>query len=346
MSSTLLIKQIDTIKQEFFALLADATTQEALEACRLQFLSRNGTIASLMPLLKNLSLEDKKTIGPLINELKEITQNAFFERKSFLQKIALQNTLEQSKDFDVTAYVPQQPRGSLHPLTHMLHKIEDIFISMGYKVMTGPEVETEYYNFEALNIPADHPARDMWDTFWIDIPGLLLRTHTSTVQIRAMKTQSLPLAIVAPGRAYRHEATDATHDFMFNQIEGLLIDKHISFAHLLGTLKVFFRALFLQSTLEIRVRPSYFPFVEPGVEVDISCPFCTSGCSPCKKSGWIEIGGAGLTHPHVLKSCNIDPQEYSGFAFGLGLDRITMLMYGIKDIRLFSNNNIKFLEQF
>ena len=339
MSSTPLIEQINTIKKEFFALLANATTHEALEVCRLEFLSRNGKIASLMPLLKNLSLEDKKTVGPLINALKETTQQAFSECKTLLQKKELQKVLEQSKDFDVTAYLPQQAQGSLHT-------IEDIFISMGYKVMTGPEVETEYYNFEALNIPADHPARDMWDTFWLDIPGLLLRTHTSSVEIHAMETKQLPLAIVAPGRAYRHEATDATHDFMFNQIEGLLIDKHISFAHLLGTLKLFFRALFSNSALEIRVRPSYFPFVEPGVEVDISCPFCTSGCSPCKKSGWIEIGGAGLTHPHVLKSCNIDPEEYTGFAFGLGLDRITMLMYGIKDIRLFSNNNITFLEQF
>ena len=217
---------------------------------------------------------------------------------------------------------------------------------MGYQIVEGPEVETEYYNFEALNIPKNHPARDIMDTLWLTMPGYLLRTHTSTVQVHSMETKKLPLAIIAPGRVFRHEATDATHDFQFNQIEGVVIAENISLTHLLGTIKAFFRTLFNKEDLELKIRPDYFPFVEPGLEISISCPFCTEGCSLCKKTRFIEMGGAGLVHPNVLECSEINSKKYTGFAFGLGVDRIAMLMYGINDIRLFSTSKLEFLKQF
>ena len=338
--------KIDLLQHEFSLALAEVKNLEELEQFRVTFLSRNGRIAALMPELKNLSLEEKQQVGPVLNNFKQFAHEAFEAKKKALNNALLQEQLGKDQHFDVTAYLPQARIGTLHPITHIYKQILDIFISMGYEVLEGPEVETEYYNFEALNIPKDHPARDMWDTFWLDIPGLLLRTHTSSVQIRGMEKKELPLAVIAPGRVYRHEATDATHDFMFNQVEGLVISENISLSHLLATLKTFFRVLFKRDDLELRVRPSYFPFVEPGIEIDISCPFCTSGCSICKKTRLIEMGGAGLVHPNVLECCKIDSKKYSGFAFGLGVDRIAMLMYRINDIRLFSNGKIEFLKQF
>ncbi len=341
-----LLEEIQQLKNNSLSMLKTINTLEELEQFRITTLGRQGTIAQLMPRLKELSLEEKKAVGPAINELKQDVQQAFDQRLTELQKGVLTQQLQKEKFFDVTAYQPHAQRGTLHPLSHIYKKVQDIFISMGYSIAYGPEAETEYYNFEALNIPADHPARDEWDTLWLDIPGLLLRTHTSPVQIHAMKERELPLAVIAPGRAYRHEATDATHDFMFNQLELLIIDQNISMAQLLGTIKVFFRKFFEKENLEIRVRSSYFPFVEPGIEVDISCPFCTEGCSVCKKTKWIEIGGAGLVHPDVLRCCNIDTEKYSGCAFGFGLDRLTMLYYRITDIRLFTSAKLEFLKQF
>jgi phenylalanyl-tRNA synthetase alpha chain len=338
--------KIEHLQKEFNQALTAVTSLDELEQFRITFLSRNGLIASLMPELKNLPLHDKQELGPVINNFKQYAHEAFETKKTNLQAIKLQAQLGKEQYFDVTAYLPKTHRGSLHPLTHVYKQIIDIFISMGYGILEGPEVETEYYNFEALNIPKNHPARDMWDTFWLDIPGLLLRTHTSSVQVHAMETKELPFAYIAPGRVYRHEATDATHDFLFNQVEGIVIDKNISLSHLLGTLKIFFRTLFKRKDLELRVRPSYFPFVEPGIEIDISCPFCTTGCSICKKTRLIEMGGAGLVHPNVLECVKIDAKKYSGFAFGLGVDRIAMLLYAINDIRLFSSGKIEFLKQF
>jgi len=210
----------------------------------------------------------------------------------------------------------------------------------------GPEVETSHYNFEALNIPADHPARDMQDTFWLTLPGRLLRTQTSNVEIRTMEQQKPPFAIVSPGRVYRNEATDASHDFMFTQLECLVVDKHVSLSNLLGTVQLFLQRVFGREDLKIRARPGYFPFVEPGVEIDASCLFCTHGCSICKKTTWIELLGSGLTHPNVLRACNLDPEEYTGFAFGMGIERLAMLKYGITDIRLFHSGSLAFLKQF
>lgn len=333
-------------RTQFFDRLRITNTRETVEQLKVDFLGRHGIIQTFMDALKQLSLEEKRVLGPEINALKQEMHTALAAREEELQQIKLQEKLKKEQYFDVTAYKPHTCMGSLHPLTHVLQDVEDIFISMGYAIADGPEQETEYYNFEALNIPEQHPARDMWDTFYLDIPGKLMRTHTSSVQIHAMKKYGAPLALVAPGRAYRHEATDASHDIQFMQLEGLLVSKNISMSNLLATIKVFLQTFFNKKTLDIQVRPSYFPFVEPAIEVDMSCPFCTQGCSPCKKTGWIEIGGAGMVHPNVLKSCALDANIYSGFAFGFGLTRLAMLKYGINDIRLLHSSRIDFLQQF
>lgn len=338
--------EIQRIQHEFKTKLAHISTHEELEALRIHFLGRNGLISELTNQFKALSAEQKRTLGPLLNELKDSTQESFNQKKIFIENEALLQIIKRDENFDVTAYTPHSVVGSLHPLSHTMHQFEDIFTSMGYQIADGPEVETEYYNFEALNIPENHPARDKFDTFYINIPGLLMRTHTSTIQVRIMEQQTLPIAILAPGRCYRNEATDASHDFMFSQIEGLVIDTDISLSHLLGTLKEFLKAFFEKDSIDIRVRPSYFPFVEPGLEVDMSCPFCTEGCSTCKFTRWIEMGGAGLVHPHVLQASGIDSTVYTGFAFGFGLTRLTMLKYGINDIRLLHSPQIAFLKQF
>ena len=299
-----------------------------------------------MMVLKDLSLEEKRTLGPLANQVKTELEDLFNTKKRDLFNESLQEEENRFADFDVTAYKPGHKKGSLHPYTQLTQKIIAIFTSLGYKISDGPEIETEFYNFEALNIPSNHPARDMQDTFWLDIPGMLLRTQTSTVQIHTMQQEQPPIAIITPGRVYRQEATDASHDFMFQQLEGLVIDKNISMSDLLGTLQTWLKMVFNKNDLSLRIRPGYFPFVEPGIEVDITCPFCSSGCSTCKKTGWIEMGGAGLIHPNVLRAGGIDPEIYSGFAFGFGTTRLAMLMYGINDIRLLHNNDKEFLKQF
>jgi phenylalanyl-tRNA synthetase alpha chain len=324
----------------------ESTTLENLEAVRVIFLGRKGEIANLMPLLKNLSVEEKREFGPALNELKQVTEKAYQTKKDQLQDVAFEQEEEQYKDFDVTSYKPHQAKGSLHLYTQATEKIEDILISMGYTLADGPEVETDYFNFEALNIPKNHPARDSQDTFFMNVPGMVMRTHTSPVQIRAMKNSELPVSIACIGRTFRHEATDASHDYMFRQIEGLVVGKDISLSHLLGTLKTFLQKFFEKKDLKLRARPGYFPFVEPGLEIDMSCPFCTKGCSTCKHTCWIETLGAGLVHPEVLKHGGIDPKKYTGFAFGCGLTRLVMIKYGINDIRLLHNAHIEFLKQF
>lgn len=339
-------KDIAQFKESFINALKKADTEQALEEVRVAFLGRKGKLAHLMSTLKELSLDEKKQFGPALNELKVFAEESFEKKRQEILQSAIQATTSKYLNFDVTAYKPQALKGSVHPLTLVTQQLEDIFISMGYHIADGPEVEHEHYNFEALNIPADHPARDMWDTFWLDVPSLLLRTHTSSVQVHAMEEKKGPLALVAPGRCYRHEATDASHDFQFMQIEGLFIDKNISLGHLLATVKILMQEIFQTKKMNIRVRPSFFPFTEPGIEIDVECPFCTKGCSVCKSSRWIEMCGAGLVHPNVLECCGIDPKQYSGFAFGLGLTRLTMLKYGIHDIRLLHSGKIDFLNQF
>lgn len=339
--------QINNVKNQFISALEGANNAQELEVLRVSFLGRNGHIILLMDQLKALPLEGKKEFGPLLNELRQFAEQSFNARKQALNDLrAKQETLKQ-KNFDVTAYHRTTLPGNTHIYTKVLEQFENIFISMGYDIADGPEVETDYYNFQALNIASDHPARDMHDTFWLTIPNLLLRTHTSTTQVHAMESKKLPLAIFAPGRTYRNEATDASHEFMFTQGEGLVIDKNISLANLLASAQAFLRAFFEKEDLKIRVRPGFFPFVEPGVEIDASCPFCSgAGCSPCKKTGWIELLGAGLVHPNVLRCSGIDPTIYSGFAFGFGLERLAMIKYGINDIRLFHSSKIHFLDQF
>ena len=338
--------KIQQIQKQFSEALSKIKNEKELEGLRIKFLSRQGEIASLMHNLKELNAEQKKEVGPLLNALKNESEIAYQNKKEELENLKLKSAHDRLQNFDISAYTPNQLKGHLHPTTIILQKIENIFISMGYEIVDGPELEDDYYNFQALNIPADHPARDLQDTFWLNLPNKLMRTQTSPVQIRVMEKSKPPFAILSIGRAYRNEATDASHDFVFEQIEGLMVSKDISLANLLATYKMFLQEVFEDKNLNIRVRPGYFPFVEPGIEIDVECPFCKSGCSVCKHTRWIEISGAGLVHPNVLKACGVDPKEYSGFAFGTGLTRIVMLKFGINDIRLLSSNKFDFLKQF
>lgn len=337
---------LEETKQAFITALQNVHTAQELDALKIDFLSRSGRISQAMSVLKQLSVEEKRQAGPIFTQLREFIESSIDAQQQLFQKQEEELLIRQQKSFDVTAYRYNETKGSLHIYTQIIERLENIFISMGYTIVSGPEVETEFYNFDALNIPAQHPARDSHDTFWLTLSGMLLRTHTSAVQIRTLEKKELPLAICCPGRVFRNEATDASHNFMFTQIEGLFIDKDVSMANLLATVQTFLQQVFEKKDLAIRARSSYFPFVEPGIEIDCSCPFCASGCSVCKKTGWIELMGAGLVHPNVLKACNIDPTVYSGFAFGMGLDRLAMIQYAIHDIRLFQTPKLSFLQQF
>lgn len=335
--------RITAINQDFKEKLSAVKNFDQLESLRLEFLSRSGVVSLLMAELKNYSSEEKRELGVIFNNLKNSIQSDFDTKKADME--SSKSGLSDIK-FDVSSYMPNQVHGHLHPYTHVENLVENVFISMGYQVVEGPELEDDFHNFEALNIPKDHPARDMQDTFWLNLPGKLMRTQTSTVQIRYMENNKPPIAILSMGRVYRNEATDASHDFVFKQIEGLFVAKDVSMGNLFATIKACLEAIFGKETLQIRVRPSFFPFVEPGVEIDMECPFCLKGCSVCKYGRWIEIMGAGLVHPNVLRACGIDPKVYSGFAFGMGLTRLVMLKYGINDIRLLSSSKIEFLRQF
>lgn len=340
-------QQIIIFSQEFHNALAECHSVEQLEQLRIHYLGRKGALTVLNDLLKSLSVEEKRIIGPKLQALKEDTHTFFEKKKNLLIVTDFNKQQKKYVHFDVTASQSSSYEVHKHIYTQVIQELEDCFISMGFDSVDGPELETDYYNFEAMNIAADHPARDAHDTFWVNIPGMLLRTHTSSVQAHQMKGRSLPLAVFAPGRCYRNEATDASHDFMFTQAEGLYISTNVSMANLLGTAQLFLQKIFNTQNISMRIRPGYFPFVEPGVEIDASCPFCLQkGCALCKKTGWIELLGAGLIHPNVLKSCNIDPEKHSGFAFGFGIERIIMIKHGITDIRLFHSNNIEFLRQF
>ncbi|KKT02002.1 MAG: Phenylalanine-tRNA ligase alpha subunit [candidate division TM6 bacterium GW2011_GWF2_43_17] len=327
------------------SLLESAKSPQELAEVESQILGKQGLVAQLINEFKTLSGTDKKQFGSPFNQFREEIRARIAEKKQQGSPSCGCDNASCSIPLDVTAY-RAAPIGSLHPETHAIYELEDVLTSMGFALVEGPELETEFYNFDALNIPPTHPARDMQDTFWLPQPHHLLRTHTSSVQIRAMQKQRPPLSIAAIGRVYRCEATDASHDYTFLQCEGLVIDKKNSLANLFATTKLLLQKLFKNDNLQIRVRPSYFPFVEPGVEIDLTCPFCTSGCPTCKKSRWIEICGAGLVHPNVLKAGGINPQEWSGFAFGFGLTRLIMLKYGIDDIRHLHNAKIEFLQQF
>lgn len=337
--------KIEAIQKKFRDDINNVITQQDLETVRVTYLGRQGILTDLMTELKSMSADDKRVFGPICNQLKVEFQDLHLVTQDILNKKEEELLAKKSALFDVSINKPHQLHGSLHPYTYITQEIQNVFISMGFAIADGPELETDEHNFGALNIPSDHPARSESDTFWLPDLQRLLRTHTSTVQVRTMKNNTPPIAIVCPGRALRNEATDASHDFMFMQIEGLYIDKDVSVANLLAVIKEFLDKLFGKS-LKLRVRPGFFPFVEPGLEVDAECPFCTTGCSTCKGTRWIELMGSGLVHPNVLRECGIDPTIYSGFAFGSGLTRLAMLKYHITDIRLLHSGKIEFLEQF
>lgn len=340
---------IDTLKHlatQFYQSLEQATSLKQLDDLRIHFLGKKGLIPGLMQGLKDLSVDEKRSSGPALNSLKAEIEQALDKAKNDMIATQAHAAIAKQKNFDVTAYKPRACQGSLHPYSRIVEQIEDIFLSMGYQVLDGPELETDFYNFTGLNIPQDHPARDMYDTFWTNLPGYLMRTHTSPVQVRSMQEFGAPIAAIVPGRTYRHEAVDASHDFMFMQCEGFFIDKNVNLSHLFATAQFFLKALFKKDVLDIRIRPGFFPFVEPGIEIDMRCPFCAEGCSVCKKTTWMEVFPGGLIHPNVLRAGGIDPDVYSGFAFGFGLSRLAMLKFGIDDIRLFHSGKVSFLEQF
>jgi phenylalanyl-tRNA synthetase alpha chain len=341
-----LVDKLNGIKNEFYDALKSIKSVQKLDDLRVQYLGKKGSISGLMKEIKNLSTDEKRDFVPKLNELKQGAEAAIVEAKEQLIASQAQAAIAKQQHFDVTAYKTNEQKGSRHPYSQFVEEVEDIFLSMGYEILEGPELETEFNNFTGLNIPEDHPARDMYDTFWTNLPGYLMRTHTSPVQVRSMQKRELPIAAVVPGRVFRHEATDASHETMFMQCEGFYIDKNVNLSNLFATAQFFLKALFKKDELDIRIRPGFFPFVEPGIEIDMRCQFCTDGCSVCKKTTWMEVFPGGLIHPNVLKACGIDPTVYSGFAFGFGLSRLAMLKYNINDIRLFHSGKVKFLEQF
>jgi phenylalanyl-tRNA synthetase alpha chain len=345
-----MLNQVEELASRALDELAKVTDINELEAWRIHYIGRKGDLVLILRSLATVPLNDRREVGARANERKKSLEAAFEEKKTDLER-GLALSLPRDS-LDITLPGQQFPLGSLHPTTQALEEICGIFSSMGFQIVEGPEVEWDYYNFEALNMPADHPARDMFATLWMDSKTknndrpMLLRTHTSPVQIRVMEKLPPPVRIIAPGRVYRYEATDATHEWMFYQVEGLAVDKNITLADLKGTLFEFARRLFGEER-KCRFRCDYFPFVEPGVEVAIDCGVCHGkGCRLCGNSGWIEILGAGMVHPEVLRRVGIDPEVYSGFAFGMGVERIPILRYGIDDIRLFYSNDLRFLKQF
>lgn len=336
--------RITQLRTDFDKELANTTEAEAT-VLRDRWVGRkNGLLTAEMKTLGKLSPEDRKAAGAQLNELKSYVESAI---ETLLDQLAAKREAEQlvKERIDVTLPGRRIPAGHLHPITLLRQKIEDIFVSMGYTIEDGPEIETHFYNFDALNIPENHPARSPQDTFYIT-DQLALRSQTSTMQIHAMQKRRPPLRVAAPGRVFRRDTPDATHNPMFYQVEGLLVDRGITLGDLKGTVEEFVRRLFGPET-RTRFRPSYFPFVEPGAEIDYTCFKCNgAGCRVCKGSGWIEMGGSGMVHPNVLRGVGIDPEEFTGFAFGLGLDRLCALMYGLDDIRLLYENDVRFLEQF
>ncbi len=330
--------------EQFSRDLAEAPDTDAVAAVRDKYLSRHRGLLSLeMRQLGKLPASERPAAGKLLNELRGRVEAALEERLQQLRGGEREQLLrEEAVDVTLPAYRP--PPGGLHPLGRLRREIEEIFVAMGFRIEDGPEIESDYYNFEALNIPAGHPARESQDTFYVD-DSLLLRSHTSPVQIRTMENQQPPVRIVVPGRVYRRDAVDATHSPMFHQFEVLVVDEGIRFSDLKGTLEVFLQALFSKQT-RIRLRPSYFPFVEPGAEVDISCFCLGKGCRTCKQTGWIEILGAGMVHPRVLEMVGYDSSRYTGFAWGMGVERMAQLKYEIPDVRLFFENDVRFLRQF
>jgi phenylalanyl-tRNA synthetase alpha chain len=324
--------------------LTSATTLEAVEAVRIEALGRKGKLADLSKELGKLPPQDRGPQGKVLNSAKQDLESRINAKQAELEYQALAKRLD-AEWIDLTTPAPGIRPGALHPVTQVQQDLEQLFASLGFAVVDGPEVETEHYNFDALNIPADHPARDMQDTFWLD-GGLLLRTHTSPVQVRGMERLGPPLRMIAPGRVFRNEEVDASHEHTFYQLEGMMVDREVSVANLIYFMKTLLSAIFKRD-VTVRLRPGYFPFVEPGFELDIQCLICGGpGCAVCKQSGWVELLPCGLVHPNVLRMSGIDPDEWGGFAFGLGLTRLAMMRYGIDDVRLLQSGDLRFLNQF
>ncbi len=337
-------EQLEAIRIQADAELKKAESQQALEELRIKYLGKKGALTAILKQMGKLSAEERPVIGQLANQVRASIENELTQRAAEVKAAEQQRRLEAEK-LDVTLPGKHREMGAKHPLSIGLDEIKEIFIGMGFEIVDGPEVETDYYNFEALNIPKDHPARDTQDTFYIN-ENILLRTQTSPVQVRVMEKQKPPIRIISPGRVYRSDAVDATHSPLFHQIEGLVVDKGITFADLKGTLETFVKRLYGEDSV-VRFRPHHFPFTEPSAEVDVQCFNCHGeGCRLCKGEGWIEILGCGMVHPKVLSNCGIDPEEYSGFALGMGLERVVMRRYNIDDLRLFYENDVRFLKQF
>ncbi len=337
-------EKLQQIRQNVTDLLAETKDLEGLDQLRIRFLGKKGELTVVLKGMGALSSEERPKIGALANEIRTFLEKEIDERKAELSK-KLQEEKLKREVIDVTMPGRKQELGHMHPLSQVLDEVQKVFIGMGFQIAEGPEVEYDYYNFEALNIPKNHPARDTQDTFYVE-DNIVLRTQTSPMQVRVMEKQKPPIRIIAPGRVYRSDAVDATHSPIFHQIEGLVVDKGVTMADLKGTLEAFIKELYGQDA-KVRFRPHHFPFTEPSAEMDVSCFVCGGeGCRVCKGEGWIEILGCGMVHPKVLANCGIDPEVYSGFAFGLGLERIVMRRYGIDDLRLFYENDMRFLNQF
>lgn len=349
---------IEAIKKEIGSEIENVDSMQALEEFRVKYLGRKGVIAQLTGTIPGLAKEERALFGQKVNELKNKVFSLIDEKQRSMNSLSGQSKVW-AKETEIDLPGIAQELGHLHPITQVMNEICDIFTRMGFLVIEGPEVESEYNNFTGLNIPLEHPSRDVFDTFYINTPRhkdtktpdktpekLLLRSHTSPVQIRVMKSRKPPLAVVVPGRVYRPDATDASHSFMFHQVEGFMVDKDIKFSDLKGVLEILARNIFGED-IKMRFRPHFFPFTEPSAEVDISCIICKGkGCSVCGRKGWLEILGSGMIHPNVFKNVGYDPKKYTGFAFGMGVERIAMLKYGIDDIRLFFENDLRFLKQF
>ncbi len=338
-------EEIAKIKENSLKEISESKDLKTLGDLKVKYLGKKGELTLVLRGMGKLSPEERPVIGSLVNQVRDELNKLVEEKEEELKKIALEEKLK-TEEIDITLPSQKIKRGSKHPLNRVIEEVEDLFVSMGYDVVSGPELETDEYCFERLNLPKGHPARDMQDSFYIT-PEHLLRTQTSSVQARTMMAneEKTPIRVIVPGKTFRRE-DDATHSHQFNQVEGLVIDKNISLADLKGTLEVFMKKMLGQNT-ELRFRPSYFPFTEPSYEVDVTCFKCGGkGCNLCKQTGWIELLGSGMVHPNVLKMNGYDPEKYSGFAFGVGLDRLAMFKYGITDIRLLYQNDVRFLKQF
>ena len=337
---------LENIKQQATKIINDVKDAKSLNDAKIRFLGRKSELTSILRSLKDYSLEEKKKFGREAQEVRRFVEDLINEKDSVISSPSTGSGQAQVDITEPGAPIEVKEAGTLHPNTQVQYDLEELFERMSFMVLDGPQLESEFYNFTSVNMPDDHPARDMQDTFWMEEPGLLLRTHTSSMQVRAMQKYGAPLRAIVPGRCFRNEATDVRHEHTFNQLEGFMIDEGINFSHMKGILEVIAKHLYGEKT-QVRLRPKYYPFVEPGVNGEVTCFTCQGkGCRLCKNTGWLEIFGAGMIHPKVLEFGGIDSKKYTGFAFGLGLTRLVMLKYGINDVRMLQNGDLRFLKQF